>query len=166
MRNISIKIGISHEITNSVHDHLKWNYFQWDFVMFVYNKSSFLDLLIDQPYILLCSVDFLRKLRLQWPENLICEIIKVLQDCNSRIWATYPVQGQPTLDQGTQVMSRIYIIYYLFCHGPSYYSHFLFSIICRIKPAPINWQYLEISFFDCHSTNQASQMNLIFIQPF
>ena len=35
-----------------------------------------------------------------------------------------------------------------------------------MKPAPINWQYLEISFLDCQSANQASQTNDVFIHPF
>ena len=43
---------------------------------------------------------------------------------------------------------------------------FYFLIIWRMKPAPINWQYLEISFLDCQSANQASQTNDVFIHPF
>ena len=43
---------------------------------------------------------------------------------------------------------------------------FYFLIIWRMKPAPINWQYLELSFLDCQSANQASQMNGVFIHQF
>ena len=43
---------------------------------------------------------------------------------------------------------------------------FYFLIIWRMKPAPINWQYLEFSFLDCESANQASQKNGVFIHQF
>ena len=43
---------------------------------------------------------------------------------------------------------------------------FYFLIIWQMKPAPIIWQYLEISFLDCQSANQASQMNGVFIHQF